>query len=186
MKILCMCIFNKCNINTENKIFKNIYFKYFKTTSKVVSIKRYSAIVIRLWNNISTLAKCGDIWSRIHSLPLLSVVNTIKYEWISQQIQFIFETALWYKLGDFSSYCKISLSQNISCCYLLKVIQHFWMEKCGREYGCDNKFGGCEGSPIGRGFSLRWQWRLARIWQHCFTIVHPTRDTLHSDFCLIE
>jgi hypothetical protein len=48
-KIFCMCIFDKCNTNTQNKIFINIYFKYFKTTSKVIGAKRYSAIVIRLW-----------------------------------------------------------------------------------------------------------------------------------------
>jgi hypothetical protein len=48
MKILCICIFRKCNINTQNTIFKNIYFKYLKTTSKVVGTKRYSARVIRL------------------------------------------------------------------------------------------------------------------------------------------
>jgi hypothetical protein len=31
-----------CNKYTQKKIIKNIYFKYFKTGSKIISVQRYS------------------------------------------------------------------------------------------------------------------------------------------------
>jgi hypothetical protein len=34
---------------TQNKIIENIYFKYFKTGSKVISIYRYSVKAMTQW-----------------------------------------------------------------------------------------------------------------------------------------
>ncbi len=95
MKISCMCILNKYNITTQNKIVKNIYFKHLKSTSKVVGAKLYHAVVIWLWNENQHTCQVQGLgrYSKLHySLHLLSVAYTIK-QWMSQQINSIFETA---------------------------------------------------------------------------------------------
>ncbi len=61
-------------VNTQNKIFKNIYFKYLKTTSKGIGAKRYNAIVIRLWNENQHICQVRGLgrYSKPHSFPILA------------------------------------------------------------------------------------------------------------------
>jgi hypothetical protein len=70
-----------CNMYSHNEIIEHIYFKYFITISKVISVQHYSVIAITLRY---ILRYCITLYHSIAKLSFLIVIALGTYEPLSR------------------------------------------------------------------------------------------------------
>jgi hypothetical protein len=66
-------LFNLCNKCSHNEIIEYIYFKYFITASKVISVQRYSVIAITLRYMLRYRITLYDIIAKLSFLNVIAL-----------------------------------------------------------------------------------------------------------------